>query len=70
MQHFGTFACISLENLNIFNLNYSHTRSHIRRIELEDKAKVIAKICSISCRASCFASFDLEKEDEFDLFFK
>ena len=45
-----------------------------KRIELEDKAKgrrlcLGGKICSISCRASCFASVDLEKLDEFDLFF-
>ena len=42
------------------------TVDHSRRIELEEKAKVVAsvwggKICSISCRASCFALVDLEK---------
>ena len=50
--------------------------NHRRRIELEDEANVVAsfwggggKIRFIPCCASCFASVDLEKQDEFDLFF-
>ena len=42
----------------------------------DKKAKVVASVwganffLSIPCRTSCFASVDLEKVDEFDLFFQ
>ena len=42
-------------------------------MELEDKAKVVAsvvgRICSISCRSSCFALDYLKEKVEFNLFF-
>ena len=54
--------------MNAFNLN------HRRRMELEDKAKVIAsvggRICSIPRRASCFALVYLKEKVKFILFFQ
>ena len=47
-----------------------HCSNHRRRMDREDKAKVVAFFClrgriySISCRASCFASVDLEEKIE------
>ena len=47
--------------------------THRRRMETEEKGKgrricLGGKIYSIPCRASCFASVDLEEKNEFNLF--
>ena len=48
---------------------------HRRMMEFEDKAKVVAfdwgggKVCSIPCRAGCFAWVYLEEQDKFNHFF-
>ena len=49
------------------------TQGNRRRIETEAKAKVVASVWGtefIPCRASCFASVDLEEKVEFILFFQ